>query len=542
MLTRSSLNQTKEKQVRKKMSYQLIGSSNIARFYKRSLYKDNKPYILMKCTRMKGFELMMSETEADYIIVSVIENFMVDAVGEDLTNGKEIVDQLIKDFGATLRATAERLPETKIAVVMPMRRPVVDWYEDQIPAIRRTISSTIEGLQMVKVGCIEGSLSATQHFEKDGVHLTKESGENFVNIILERAEDFFRAESIDLTKDDNDKNKTETSQVRMEQLGLNTTMGRIERLEAEMRDMKRLRMGDQLMFARLREDADFEKNRQKEDRIVISRLKVKNVPKEFKGRIEFLKLTAAGLFEFLVPGFAGKILWITHGRFNEATSSLTFLEVKMDSTKNAMDIRKAFVKKLRSKELSGDYENIFITNCVTKATRVRIDIMRAIARKTTTDQEAAFVASFISRPVLQFKKIIPGEMTYPYKSFTFVEAIIRFRNEITDTDLDEAYEKASMFDTELEQNFIVLTSAGLRSHSLRSRAQDAQSGRGFRGGRGGRGWRGGHDGRGGRGGRGGFGAGSGSGSNSISISNNNLKRHLDNGEDNENASSKMMKK
>ena len=480
------------------MSYLIIGSSNVARFYKRNIFRDNKPYIVQKCTRANAFELIMSETEADFIVVSVLENFLVDAVGEDVANGGNLVEQLIKDFAATLRATAERLPDTKLAVVMPMRRPAVEWYEEQLPMIKKTVATMIDELHLVKVGRIEGSLNSSQMFENDGVHLTKASGENFIGVILERAEDFFEAVSIDLTRDDSEEKQPETKRTDSDDIvNLNKTNNRVERLEAEMREVRRLRLGDQLMFARLREDADFEKNKQKEDRIVINRLKIRDAPAEYKDRIEFLKIKAAEIFEFLIPGFTGKALWVTHGRINEVTSSLSFLEAKMDSTKSAVDLRKAFVQKLRSKGLTGEYENIFITNSVTKATRVRIDILKAIARKITNDREAAYVASFISRPVLHIKKIIEGEQTFPYKSFTFVEAVTRFRNEIEDGDLAEAYERSVPFEAELEQNFIVLNPYGLRTRRPRGIGQPGYAGRGQRGAWGGRGAQGGRGGRGG---------------------------------------------
>ena len=297
----------------------MIGSSNVARFYKRRAFQGNKPYILQKCTNAKAFELIMSETEVDFIIISVLENFLVDAVGEDVVNSGKRVEETIKDFIAILRATAERLPESKLAVVTPLRRPAVDWYEEQLNPIKKSLASMIDDLHLVKVGRIECSLTPSQIFEKDGIHLTKDSGENFLNIILERAENFFEAESIDLTRDENDEgntmqkadsdnnfNNSNNSNI------FNKTNNRLERLEAEMRDIRRTKYGDQLMFARLREDADFDKNKQKEDRIVINRIKTRNPPTEYKARIEYLKLKAAGIFEFFIPDFTGKVIWVTH--------------------------------------------------------------------------------------------------------------------------------------------------------------------------------------------------------------------------------------
>ena len=503
------------------------------RFYKRASFKDNKPYTIQKCTRMKCFEVLMSETEADYVVMSVLENFIVDAVGEDLTNGGDLVDQMIKDFGATLRATAERLPESKFALVMPLRRPIIAWFDEQMSSIRKSIVDMIKDLQMMNVVHIECTLSSTQVFESDGVHLTKDAGVNFVNIILDRSETFFDSESVDLTKEGENSENVRSTPIE-DQSGLNRTNNRIERLEAEVREMKRTRNGDQLMFARLREDADFEKNKQKEDRLVINRLKVKNTPSDYKIRIDFFKKMAADLFESLIPGFTGKIHWISHGRINESNSCLSFLEVKLDCLRSAVDIRKAFVQKMRSKELAEEYEQIFITNCVTKSTRVRIDILKAIAKKLTNDKEAAFVSSFISRPVLQIKKIIQGEQTFPYKSFTFVEAVNRYRKEVDDCDLGDAYDRAAIFEAELEQNFLVLNSTGFRNRT-RGRGQTGPRGGGYRGGQAGRGGRGGYGGfargRGiqdgsGRGlGRGSFSSGFGSGNDSNNLGNN--KRQMD---------------
>ena len=47
---------------------------------------------------------------------------------------------------------------------------------------------------------------------------------------------------------------------------------------------------------------------------------------------------------------------------------------------------------------------MFIANCVTLATRVRTDVLKAIAQKMTNDTEDYFVLGFTSRPVLQVRR------------------------------------------------------------------------------------------------------------------------------------------
>jgi hypothetical protein len=46
------------------MANLLIGSSNLARFYKPEIFKDFRQYQMMKCTTMDSFNALMMEIEA----------------------------------------------------------------------------------------------------------------------------------------------------------------------------------------------------------------------------------------------------------------------------------------------------------------------------------------------------------------------------------------------------------------------------------------------------------------------------------------------
>ena len=478
-----------------RMSYLFVGSSNVSRFYKRQNFKDNKSYFVQKSTQIKGFELFMSEVEADFIVISVIENFLVDAAGENLEHGQDMIDKTISDFGAIMRAAATRLPSTKFAVILPLKRPAIEWYQERFEVIKKKYVGMIDAIGLVNVGKVETSLSSSQHFESDGVHLTQDSGMNFISIVLESAERFFEAVAIDLTEgsEGNDSTEASVEQNKMEK--------RIEKLEADMREIKKQKIKNDIVFARLREDVDYERNRQKEDRVVINHLKVTDVPADHKSKMDHYKHLAAEVFEYLIPDFTGKVMWIQAGRNPENGESLPMLEVRLDNVKAASDIRKAFAKKSRE-GLTNKFEKIFITNCITKSTRVRVEIMKAIARKLTREGEMAYVAGFIPRPVLHIKKVVEGKRTFPYKTFTFVDCVTRFGNLVMDSDLTYAYNQALPFDGELEQNFIILNEKGLRARPINRERGNVTAGRSWRGGRGGRGAQGGRGGYGGRGGRG----------------------------------------
>jgi hypothetical protein len=67
----------------------------------------------------------------------------------------------------------------------------------------------------------------------------------------------------------------------------------------------------------------------------------------------------------------------------------------MESREVAYGIRQKFPEKKRTGE---DYGKVFIANSVSLGTRVRIDILKAIAKKFTGEKEDCHVAAFSSSP------------------------------------------------------------------------------------------------------------------------------------------------
>lgn len=316
---------------------------------------------------------------------------------------------------------------------------------------------------------------------------------SFVNAILEDSEAFFDTPAVDLTDE-----PEATVGLEERRSDDQVATARLDKLEDYVREMLRKSLADNLMFSRLREDVDFEKNKLKEDRLIINHLRAKDPPREQKEKIEFWKNIAAEVFEGLIPDFSGVVQWVSVGRNPRDGADFSTLEVRLDSVKSSADIRRAFAGKQKAKTLEGICEDIFVTNCITKSTRVRIEILKAIARKITTDDDLAYVAGFISRPVMHIKRNTKG--SFPHKTFTYVEAVVRYGDLMRTEDLRVAYDRARPFAGELEQNFIILTEKGLSETPRAAPNTSGSFGRGSWGARGT--WRGGRGGRGG-GGRGG---------------------------------------
>ena len=80
----------------------IIGSSNIDRFYKVDEYPNFKPCVMQKCCRAEVFIALMDDLNEDQteIMVSVIENFVCDSVGQE--KEEKVIDVKIKEAIDTL--------------------------------------------------------------------------------------------------------------------------------------------------------------------------------------------------------------------------------------------------------------------------------------------------------------------------------------------------------------------------------------------------------------------------------------------------------
>ncbi len=425
----------------------LIGSSNVYKYFDSKDHGQVRDYKMIRCTQMESFEAHMTNMAAGnkFVVISVIENFMVDVITNITEPDAEFV-HCVRSYLKLIMDAATRLPETKFAVVLPLQRPAVKWYQEKIVELTSSLEAGIKTIQLKigfeKIACIKCTPISTQDFATDNIHLTEASAKIFLDHILSKSEDFFT----NLKPGVNEESDQDVQVV----LSLEERLTRLE--TAHMKQVK-LNFAMNLMLARVREEIDMAGNRNKEDRVVLNGLKSKTLmPVETRPRIEWLKGIAMDIFKDLVPNFPGEIFYLNQGQ--------QMVEVKLDSVEKAMAVRRAFAEKRKNKSLKPEFESLFVTNCVNLATRVRIDVLRAIARKITNDKDIAYVSGFISRPMMHIKSANDAARGKPLKSFTFIDAVSRFHNLLKKDNLVTAYERAGWaFRGQLEQNFIVLNDA-----------------------------------------------------------------------------------
>jgi hypothetical protein len=439
------------------MANLLIGSLNVNRHYKASDFPNVRQYKMVKCTQTSGFSAYMISLAptSQSVLISVVKNFIVNAVGADVVEPENASDKCIKDFLTVILDSALKLPNARFGIVLPLRRPAIQWYEERIDAITKFIGEGIRAMisdknvnNVVAINCSPGP---TQQFEMDLVHLTKPSTKIFLETILDSAERFFTAEVVDLNKS----GEILEGSPNHDQLKL--LEDRLARLERTIQVQADKNVANDLMFARSREETDANTNKIKEDCLVMNGLKSSTpLPTDPRVKMEALKKLAVEIFESLIPNFQGKIIYLSQGKGQG--EPIPMVEVRLGKPEFAIAVRKAYADKRKNKQLSRDLESLFISNSVSLATRVRVDVMKAIAREITNAQDLAYVAGFTSRPMMHIRKAGPPSPSMrPLKSFSYIDTVSRYGHLVDVEDLETAYGRAGKsFNGQLQQNFVVL--------------------------------------------------------------------------------------
>ena len=428
------------------MSRMLIGSSNVYRFYKPELYKKFDQYEMVKCVDIESFDahmtsLLPTKTE---VVISVLENFLDKAV--KTTDKKEMAEAIAKavnTYFEVIEMAATTNPGTKFVLIDPIMRPKLVWYDTALDMIKQTHKEGVKRIGMNNVSRLDVLPVMSQIFEKDGVHLTQVAGKAFITSILTQSEHTFRADFVNL----DDEAQNENNSAGEERLSIER---RVERLERETRDR---RWNDNLLFARTREEMDTAANKLKEDRIVMTGLTSSTpAPMDGEMRKAWIRKVVTDSIRKFKPDFDGKMGFINQGKNNG--KDIPMVEVKMESVEVATSVRKAFAEK-RKEDDGKAMGRLYVANSVSLSTRVRIEILKSIAKKVSNTNESAHVASYSSRPILHVKSGSgPGASS---RAYTFIDGVIRFGEALRRADLEDAYKKAgSAFRGQLEQHFVVL--------------------------------------------------------------------------------------
>ena len=158
------------------------------------------------------------------------------------------------------------------------------------------------------------------------------------------------------------------------------------------------------------------------------------------------------LLNHIEPEASKNVIFINPGR--NRSRDIPVMEVRMDNKELARKIRKQFAAKRKAGE---DFGRVFVTNSVSLATRVRVDILKVIARLNSTEKEECYVTAYNSRPVMHIKQ--KNDIS-KFMALTFSDAISKYGGSLSEIDLGEAYKRCgNSFKGQLQQMFVVLQDA-----------------------------------------------------------------------------------
>jgi hypothetical protein len=412
---------------------------------------------MVRCTNFESFEAHLENLEANEtkVVISVLENLIDKAV--TTSDKKEMSEEIATAFNsyyAVVEAAAQANPGTTFVLVDPILRPKLEWYDSAHEMIKELHKEGANKLGLTNISRVDVISRASQQFEQDGVHLTNASGKIFVGGILNEAEKIFKATFVDLADESNDGGANGGAN----ESALGERIGNLERLTADRR------WNDNLLFSRTREELDTAANKLKEDRIIMTGLTSRVPPPTDKvKKRDWLRNLVVDTIKKFKPDFDGRTVFINQGKNNG--KEIPMVEVKLASTEVASAIRKAFAEKRKENDGKA-LGKLYVANSVSLSTRVRIDILKVIAKKVTNSNESAHVASYSSRPILHVKtNQTRGDPIN--RAYTFIDAVIKFGKALVREDLEEAYRRAgSAFKGQMEQHFVVLHDgdAGSQSH------------------------------------------------------------------------------
>ena len=373
------------------------------------------------------------------------------------------VNKTLTDFFEVVRATAVRLPETRFVLVEPMQRPAVEWYQEGLTELTKAYSEGLANLQLINVSIVKRFDLPSQYFTDDNVHLTDAMGVQFLQAIVYYAEKVYEAVVVDLEKMDTDVVPVAASTsavVKDHPPGVATTRPAIqEQIDSIVRDTQQRRHHDSMVTARIREEMDHLINTKKENKLIVTGLECRTaMPSDKVEGKKWMDELVGEALDYLVKDSSKEIAFIMPGRKIEKGVP-TMFEVRMKDKEIALKVRKGFSACMRDKaQMQADNRGrMFVANSVTLATRVRTDVLKAIAKRFSNDNEDLFVIGFTSRPVLTVKRKDSGSQY----ALTYVDAVSRFGEGLSRGELQVAYGRAgNSFAGQLQQNFVVLHDKG----------------------------------------------------------------------------------
>lgn len=272
---------------------------------------------------------------ASIIVTSVLANFICDA---GLLAPDKILDQTYAELSAhvhSLTSFSFSNPHIRIAIVPPLPRSNPEWFNPYLPCLTTFLFSEITKSGCSQVRYLSPFVAPPSFFESDGVHLNQDAGVQFIRFIIDGVDQIFPDHVVTETSSSSTFQTgvlphpvvampgvnvqpfvpPPSSQVRtsldsvpstpsfaVEFSRISSALDTLTGITGHIRTETRVRRDqDNLIFARLKEDRDFEFNKNREDRFTITGFIAPDPPRDPRDRKEYYRLKLQELVDQACP-------------------------------------------------------------------------------------------------------------------------------------------------------------------------------------------------------------------------------------------------
>jgi len=414
------------------------------------------------------------------VVFACLANFLCDSIDPQAREFAQILSDNISHHLNDVRKFADSHPDKPVVVVRPLLRQKPLWYLNQFALLTDIFEDLFRQIKTSNLHMF--TVPAVLDFDDELVHLSPTCGENYVCHILDQCWEilnslslpplpFKQATSIDTDSDCESvgtsfklaSTPNVSSGVTMEMLlaeiRKNNVVQKVNDQELRLNQLStRVLSGfrsTDLAISKLHEDQDFYANTSKENRVTIGSLVIhESVPSDRAGWISLIttkvQLVINESFKSdapFVPKLIGVAIRSTKLNFKKEFPNFDAI---FENSTHALCFRRT-VGILARQDKSP--HKLFVSNCVTLSTRVRIEVLLALSRHLNKLGFVCHVQSFVSRPVIHIK---PRESNIS-KVYTYTDCIKKYGNYFDSVDLSGAYKRAGdFFSGTLSRYFVVL--------------------------------------------------------------------------------------
>lgn len=431
--------------------YSLVGDSNISRNIGRMSRRASsaiKNCQVIPCGVLEVFESSLDQVqiESNVCIVSCITNFIASVSGSETLSQR--VDPVLQKVARILCEACVKAPSRSFMVSPPMYRTSPIWYRDGLPEILTLTSSIFMENKPKNLHLLPSF--PTPEFDSDGVHLSPFSGLEFVVSLFDYSDELLD-------------NLKKSASLRCD-ISAEQTRTLSDRMMVLEQDHRRLNQVVEKKSAVDAELADYRENERLEDSFVISGLP--SLPSSLSGK-DWQSKAVSCVQKFIsdLMGRSMEIVVVQNATPRQKDSE-TVYNVRMASVDDSRAIRRKFGAFFRgSKDGRPDhFKNISVKNKVTPDTKIRISLLKLMAKryKDSNPGSKVQVIGYEPRPVL---KIIPptGSSDRRTRVYNYIEACRSFPTTFNSADLDPVLRRIHpSLKGAVKSTFIVLSDDMLR--------------------------------------------------------------------------------